>query len=74
MHFNYIKVLHSPFVFKFYIGELLKEQPDEFERTLDRKLKILDSRADSTADSSDTLHRPFPSLGLSLPIYMMMVI
>lgn len=54
MHFDYIKVLHSPFACRFYIRELLKEQPGEIERTVDGKLEILSPRADSIATSPNT--------------------
>lgn len=71
MNFDYIKVLHSPFTYRFYIGELSKGQPCEVERALDRKLEILGLRAGSTANSPDNLHKTFPSLSLSLPICTM---
>lgn len=71
MNFDYIKVLHSPFACRFYIGELLKEQPCEVERALDRKLEILGLRAGSTVNSPDNLHKTFPSLGLIVPICTM---
>lgn len=71
MHFDYIKALHSPLVWRFSIGKLLKEQSGEIERALDSKLEILVPRAGCTASSPDTLHKHLPSLGLSLPICTM---
>lgn len=68
MHFDYIKVLHSPFACRFYTGKLFKGQPGEVERALDRKLEIWSLRPGSTTNSPDTLHKTFPSLGLSFPI------
>lgn len=55
--------MHSPFACRFYIGELLKEQPGEVERALDGKLEIVGPRAGSIANAPDTLQKPFPSTG-----------
>lgn len=71
MHIDYVKVLHSPFACSFYIAELLKGHPGEDERALARKLGILGPMVGFTTNSPDTLHKPFPTLSFSLPIFTM---